>query len=91
MIRTTFKVTSVLAVLVLALVSLWAAFNPATAYAAGATATCGNNTTRSCTGVSCQAVDSSPGGTGYCSCTRADGTSDTKYCNDGPAMEENEY
>ena len=79
MIKTACKAASGLAVLVLALVSLWAAVNPATAYAASASATCSNGTTKSCSGTSCQSQDSGPGASGYCFCTRADGTSDVKY------------
>ncbi len=89
--RTACKVTSSLAVLLLALVSLWAAVNPATAYAAGASATCKNGSVKTCSGTSCQSQDSSPGTTGYCFCTREDGSNDVKYCSDGPALVENEY
>lgn len=90
MIRNACKVTSVLAVLVLALVSLWAAVNPLTAYAASASARCANGGIRTCTGTSCQSQDSSSGTSGYCACTKSDGSVEVKYCNDGPAMEEGE-
>ena len=87
--KTTCKVLAGLATLVLALISLWAAFNPATAYAATATATCANGTTVSCSGTSCQSQDASGSTNGYCFCTRADGTNDVKFCsNDGPLPEE---
>jgi len=80
------KATSCLAVLVLALVSLWAAVNPVTAYAASASARCSAGGSVSCSGVSCQAQDSSSGATGYCFCTRSDGTNDVKYCNRTPVL-----
>lgn len=78
--KTVCKATSGLAVLVLALISLWAAVNPAIVSAASASASCGGGASVSCSGASCQSQDASRGATGYCFCTRLDGTNDVKYC-----------
>jgi hypothetical protein len=81
--KTTCKVAAGLASLVLALISLWAVFNPTTAYAMDATVKCADGSTKSCSGVSCQGQDSTSGSTGYCACTKTDGSVEVKYCTDG--------
>lgn len=91
MLKATCRIASVLAVLVLALVSLWAAVSPVTAFAADATAKCRDNSIRFCSGISCQSQDSTSGSTGYCACTKKDGSVEVKFCNDGPPIEESAY
>ena len=78
--KTASKISAGLAVLVLALISIWAAVNPVIAYAASATAQCSDGSSRTCTGVSCQSQDSSGSSNGYCFCTREDGSNDVKFC-----------
>jgi hypothetical protein len=78
--KTTCKVLLGLATLALTLISLWAAFSPVTVYAATSSGRCANGTTVSCSGVSCVSQDSTPSNSGYCYCTRADGTNDVKFC-----------
>ena len=84
MLKITCKVLAGLASLVLALISLWAALNPTTAYAATSTARCANGSTVSCSGDSCISGDATSSSNGYCFCTRADGTNDVKFCANGP-------
>ena len=79
------KVLAGLATLVLTLISIWATINPITAYAASATANCGNYSV-SCSGERCISADSGPGARGYCYCSRTDGTTDLKFCSGGVAQ-----
>lgn len=80
MMKTTCKVLAGLATLVLALISLWATFNPTPAYAASASGRCSNGTSVSCTGDSCQSQDENPSSNGYCFCSRTGQTPDAKFC-----------
>ena len=89
--KTTCKISLALAVLVIAFVSLWAAANPAIALAANASARCANGSMKSCSGTTCQSQDSTSGSSGYCACTRSDGTVQVKFCDDGPVMEVCDY
>lgn len=84
------KVSVYFACLALALVSIWVALHPVVAYAASATGRCSVGSV-TCSGVSCQSQDTSPGASGYCACTKADGSLEVKYCAEGgPVPVENE-
>jgi hypothetical protein len=78
--KNTCKVLVGLVTLALVLISLWATFQPVTAYAATSSARCANGTTVSCSGVSCISGDATSSSNGYCFCTREDGTNDVKFC-----------
>jgi hypothetical protein len=54
------------------------------AYASPIIVSCGSYSL-TCEGPSCTGQDSSGSTAGYCSCTKADGTNDTKICS-GPAQ-----
>ena len=76
-------VTSV-ACLCLLIVSAWAVVNPA--LAGGASATCKDGSTVSCTGSDCLSSDSTSTAAGWCECTKPNGDIDKKVCNDGPPI-----
>jgi hypothetical protein len=68
---------SSVACLGLLVTTAWLVATPS--YAASITVSCGSGSL-TCDGTSCQGSDSSGGNAGYCSCTKADGTNDTKTC-----------
>ena len=65
--------------------SAWAVVNPA--LAGGATATCKNGSTVSCTGSDCTSVDSTSTAAGFCECTRSNGSVDHQNCDDKPILD----
>jgi len=70
-------VFSSVACLSLLLTTAWLVATPS--YAASITVSCGSGSL-TCDGTSCAGADSNGSTAGYCSCTKADGSTDSKQC-----------
>lgn len=76
------KLFALSVVFCLALLALTVWFVATPVHAATSSANCGpGGGSISCSGTQCTSNDATPSGGGMCSCTRSDGTLDTKTCN----------
>ncbi len=66
--------------------SAWLVLTPA--YAGGATGTCRNGSSVSCSGSICNSHDWDGTTDGWCNCTTSNGTADAKSCNGGGMLVE---
>jgi hypothetical protein len=89
---TKFKLCLTTLSLIICCLTFWVSTQ--TAYAVVITISCADGSTKSCSGFDCTGKDTITGpvfSNGYCSCQKSDGTTDSKFCNDGPVMKEDAY